>query len=1046
MKAEETLLRNRVRLKLGLCLLGSLLGLSAGSAHAASFQSGNVVVYRVGTGSAALGSNTGTAVFLDEYTPSGTLVQSIAMPTTASGSNKRLVASGTATSEGLLTRSTDGRFIVLTGYDAALGTTPLTSTTGATVNRVVGRVGASGEVDTSTALSDFASGNNPRSAASTDGTNIWVGGGAGGVRYTTFGSTTSTQLSTTLTNIRQTRVFDGQLYITTNSGTTVRLGTVGTGLPTTSGQTISNLPGFPVTGSPYGFFFADLDAGVAGADTVYVADDTPGTIQKYSFVNGNWTASGTISATGVRGLTGKVTGSSVELFVTSGTSLSTLTDTSGYNQTISGTVSSIATAGANTAFRGVALAPAGAANQAPVLDDANFTFRENVSISDAQLSGSDADGDTLAYSTTDTLPAGVTLNNDGSFSGTPTARTTSAGVDVTVTVSDGKGGSDTATINIKVQEALSLVVTQTSDTSDAFDGATSLREAIALANSNSDSSDITFNIGGEPGVKVISVLSQLEITTPTNIRGNTQPGFIAGGAPLIQLNGSGAGAGVHGLLLNASNCRLQALEITGFSGDGVRVASGTGNNLRHLGIHGNGGLGIDLGGDGVTANDADNSDADSGVNNLQNFPSLSAGASSGSQITAQGTLRGTPNAQISLGFYASDAADGSGQGEGQNYIGAYAGQMDSSGVWNFVVTLSGDFRGKVLTSTATAADGSTSEFSQGVTIQDVSADDTAPVVSITDPADKASVSSLSSISGTATDDMGVTSVRLSLHRYSDGSYWNGSSWVAAVTMLTASYDSGTGQWSYNGGPGSLDAGRYQISVFGYDAASNAGKDEHQVSAGTLDTTPPTVSIITPDGTGPVSSLQNIVGSAQDDSGNLRRVLVRINRREDNMWWNGSTWQSSKALLVASYDSATEEWSYNSGPAAPEAGEYNLFAYAYDGANNMAWTVRGVVVGATGTGATSQAGSKPVEVSSASASAGASSVTLNFNRYVNRESALAAERYSVIVNGAPVPVQGVEVAGARVTLLLPQGSVQVDDDAQVSWRLPEGSGNIQVTAK
>ena len=45
---------------------------------------GDLVVYRVGDGSAALSSTT-SVVFLDEYTQSGTLVQSIAMPTVSSG-------------------------------------------------------------------------------------------------------------------------------------------------------------------------------------------------------------------------------------------------------------------------------------------------------------------------------------------------------------------------------------------------------------------------------------------------------------------------------------------------------------------------------------------------------------------------------------------------------------------------------------------------------------------------------------------------------------------------------------------------------------------------------------------------------------------------------------------------------------------------------------------------------------------------------------------------------------------------------------------------
>src|SRR5262249_4855277 len=234
----------------------------------APFTPGNLAIYRVGDGAGSL-ANTGNAVFLDEYTPTGTLVQSVAMPTTASGSNKQLIASGTATSEGLLTRSADGRYLLLTGYGRDLpGSGSVVSTASATVPRVVGRVDPSATIDTSTALSDFADGSNPRSVTSTNGTDLWVAGAAGGVRYATLGSTTSTQLSTTVTNIRQTNIFAGQLYVSDSSGSAVRVGAVGSGLPTTSGQTITNLSGFPTSGGPYGFFFADLSASVDGLDTL----------------------------------------------------------------------------------------------------------------------------------------------------------------------------------------------------------------------------------------------------------------------------------------------------------------------------------------------------------------------------------------------------------------------------------------------------------------------------------------------------------------------------------------------------------------------------------------------------------------------------------------------------------------------------------------------------------------------------------------------------------------------------------------------------------
>lgn len=174
-------------------------------ATGAPFNAGNLVIYRVGTGTGALASSA-TAVFLDEYTTAGgSPVQSIAMPTAAGGGNHILTASGTATSEGLLTRSADGQYVVLAGYDAAPGTASITTSTSATVNRVVGRVDAAGNVNTTTALTDAISGGNPRGAASTNGNDLWISGtsSGGGVRYAALGATTSTALNaSTVTNLR----------------------------------------------------------------------------------------------------------------------------------------------------------------------------------------------------------------------------------------------------------------------------------------------------------------------------------------------------------------------------------------------------------------------------------------------------------------------------------------------------------------------------------------------------------------------------------------------------------------------------------------------------------------------------------------------------------------------------------------------------------------------------------------------------------------------------------------------------------------------------
>ena len=301
-----------------------------------SFTPGDLVVYRVGDGSAAL-SNAATIVFLDEYTPAGTLVRSIALPTADNGASKILTAAGTSTSEGFLSLSSDQRYIFLTGYDKAPGGASPNSDAPATTNRVVGRVDAFGNVNTTTALNDPTG--NIRGVTANNGSDLWITSSSNGIRYAPFGTVGgSTQLSTTVANLRVPAIFGGQLYVSDSSGTSVRLGAVGDPsnpdpqLPTTSGQTITNLPGFPTAGAPYGFFFANLDSTIVGNDTLYVADDTPGTILKYSLVpapppaNSSWVANGSISVPGVRGLTGLVQGSNVTLYATTAGAIQNLTD------------------------------------------------------------------------------------------------------------------------------------------------------------------------------------------------------------------------------------------------------------------------------------------------------------------------------------------------------------------------------------------------------------------------------------------------------------------------------------------------------------------------------------------------------------------------------------------------------------------------------------------------------------------------------------------------------------------------------------------------
>jgi hypothetical protein len=284
----------------------------------AQITPGRLCVMRAGDGTAPL-TNASTPAFLDEYdrtTPAQPLpIGTLALPIAPVGLNLPVTISGTATSEGFLKQSVDGQYLLAAGYGIAPGTASVGTSTSAAVNRVVARISLTGAIDSSTALNDAHSGGSIRSAVSVDGTSFWTSGAGSssaglnpGMAYAaSLGATTSTRIPATLTNGRVAGIFNNQLYLTTAAASTFGIVTMGAGLPTTSGQVSTLLPGFSVatgigTISQYDFWFAD-------AATVYVADDRTmangGGIQKWIDIAGTWTWQYTLSpGTGCRGLTG----------------------------------------------------------------------------------------------------------------------------------------------------------------------------------------------------------------------------------------------------------------------------------------------------------------------------------------------------------------------------------------------------------------------------------------------------------------------------------------------------------------------------------------------------------------------------------------------------------------------------------------------------------------------------------------------------------------------------------------------------------------------
>ena len=208
------------------------------------------------------------------------------------------------------------------------------------------------------------------------------------------------------------------------------------------------------------------------------------------------------------------------------------------------------------------------------------------------------------------------------------------------------------------------------------------------------------------------------------IAGNSANGIIAGAgtaSTVIQGNRIGTDAagtaslpnGGHGVSLNGNGTTVGgtaagAANIIANNGMvGVRVNAGTGHAIVSNSIFANANLGIDLSVAGVTPNDL--ADADTGPNNLQNFPVLTAVPGG-----VTGTLNSIPVSTFTVQFFGNSSCDPSGNGEGQTFLGSTSVTTDSNG--NGAIPLFATAAGTIVTATAISSQSDTSEFSACVTV------------------------------------------------------------------------------------------------------------------------------------------------------------------------------------------------------------------------------------------------------------------------------------------------------------------------------------------
>jgi hypothetical protein len=385
----------------------------------------NPVVTQVGDGTTAL-STAGATTTIQIYDNS--IANQPAPLSQVSYGNGVLVNSGSSITEGQLANNpgvadaaTAGlpyagtAYVFSGGYSANDGTVGV-SGAAANAPRVTGDVNVSGSsatspniIATQTATTAYAPTGNIRAAVGDDtAANSWsagtsVLGGTGGYRY--FNNNTQVENAAGPTNTRTIQIRQGRLYGSSDTSTFVGISVIGSGVPQTTGQTVSPLfiTGTSTVASPEAFALIDdpnvstpiVGNGIVPFNVAYIADSNAGNgnsqpgIQKWVYspttaTNNGWSLAYVItdSLTGAPdgynglaaeliqvpliGAAGGLFENEVALFSTNsidvpgaGNSLERFIDPleGGSPSSTDATLVTLATAPADYAFRGVALSP-----------------------------------------------------------------------------------------------------------------------------------------------------------------------------------------------------------------------------------------------------------------------------------------------------------------------------------------------------------------------------------------------------------------------------------------------------------------------------------------------------------------------------------------------------------------------------------------------------------------------------------------------------------------------------------------------------------------
>jgi len=343
------------------------------------------------------------------------------------------------------------------------------------------------------------------------------------------------------------------------------------------------------------------------------------------------------------------------------------------------------------------------------------------------------------------------------------------------------------------------------------------------------------------------------------------------------------------------------------------VGTGSSNVFLENSIYGNTRLGIDLGDNGATANDA--GDVDSGPNSLLNTMVLTRAVVNGTNLTFSGTYNGATNSYYRIEVFS----DATASGEGRTFLNALNMAVGSSGSVNMSFNFS-DVRlatGQYITVTATRTDSSystfyeTSEFSNTIV---TATPDSAPVgqdhtIMVTE--DTAYTFSTADFPFTDADGNNLSQVWIESLPGAGTLYLNG---VAAQELdAISAADIQSGKLTYTPAANGTDATSFLFSIV--DSGSNYGGGQ------TLDSTANTLTInISAVNDAPVLSATEGTTLAYTENGSATAITATLALSDaDNTNLSGATVQitgnyasGQDVLAFTNQNGITGSWNSSTG--------------------------------------------------------------------------------------------------------------------------------------